>query len=178
MAIALEALLIFSTLCALFVLIVLIAEGNSLFLCELVGIRVAEITRFTIAIGVLTLLLTELLLICVSTATACIKYKSKMSEADIASLTRKMTLLPILMTVSVIIPTSVGKCIHLTFRYLAFEQKKTVFVIGLTVFRQFLLEVFAGPFLAVLLLYFNTPLQTAFWKQMMCRKDRVHPESV
>ena len=162
-------------------LIVLIAEGNSLFLCELVGIHVAEITRFTIAIGVLTLLLTELpppLLICVSTATACIKYKSKMSEADIASLTRKMTLLPILMTVSVIIPTSVGKCIHLTFRYLTFEQKKTVFVIGLTVFRQFLLEVFAGPFLAVLLLYFNTPLQTAFWKQMMCRKDRVHPESV
>ena len=182
LAIALMVIWIYSTFWGLFMFVMWFAPKNTLFFCELVGVvHAPRIANYSIATVPLTFVFTEIplpLLVCISTTTSCIKYnKSKMREADIASLSRKMILLPILMTACVVAQITVQKYFEIIIS--SFSTNGDSFVVGLKVFGSMVFELLAGPFFAALLLYFNTPLRSAFKKQMVCiKKNRVHPEQV
>ena len=181
LAIVLMVIWIYSMFWGIFMFVLWFALKNTLFFCELVGVHAPRYADYSIVSVPLTFVFAEIpppLLVCISTTTSCIKYnKSKMREADVASLSRKMILLPILMTACVVAQITVQKYFEIIIR--SFSTNGDSFVVGLKVFGIMVFELLAGPLFAALLLYFNTPLRSAFKKQMVCiKKNRVHPEQV
>ena len=114
----------------------------------------------------------------ISTTAACIKFgRSTVKENTDASLTRKMLLLPFLMTFFVTIVGSAQKGFRVGFRFSTQHERGSTFNIGLELFVVVAFQIVSGPLFAALLIYLYVPLQKACKKILMCKKlARVHPD--